>query len=158
MHLSLNERPHFSVTAEVREPGHKGDKGLVACGAIHDEILAGFPELAPLVAIHFSDDNGVPSNAVANGLCWLGQGDPRYRPRGEAHLDKFARLWRCTEAEAGQALEYVRAAQIGHDGAARQEHATAAMLDLASACLPRWQAEADQALAMIRGQARRPAS
>jgi hypothetical protein len=53
-----NASPHFSVTGETPFSG----------GCLHTEIVEEFPELAPLVALHLSDDNGAPMHAADNAL------------------------------------------------------------------------------------------
>ncbi len=73
--------PAFSVTAIERDPRYRGDRGEVACGCLHAEILAAWPELADVVALHLSDADGVPMHAVANGWYWLAgacAGDANY--------------------------------------------------------------------------------
>lgn len=61
--LQGNTRPYFSVTGKIYGNG--------PCGCIHDEILRHWPELAPVVALHLSDDNGQPMHGEANGWYWL---------------------------------------------------------------------------------------
>lgn len=56
------QAPYFTVTGETVDSG----------GCIHDEILTVWPELAPVVALHLSDENGAPMHAVANALYWAG--------------------------------------------------------------------------------------
>jgi len=65
-HLKGNPLPYFSITAAIYAGGR-----VDACGCLHDEILAQWPDLAPLVALHLSDINGVPLHAEANGWYWL---------------------------------------------------------------------------------------
>ncbi len=51
-----NDRPYFSVTADIRKPcAHDIEAG----GCLHREILHYWPQLAPIVALHLSDDFGV---------------------------------------------------------------------------------------------------
>lgn len=65
----------FSVTAELYEPRgtwsgkaqYRNGREADTCGCIHDEVLLFAPKLAPLVAVHLADPNGVPIHAVANG-------------------------------------------------------------------------------------------
>lgn len=72
-HYASNARPHFSITATI----HKGDtypcsdRLWVAGGCLHGSILKARPDLAPLVALHLSDDTGAPMHAEANGWYWL---------------------------------------------------------------------------------------
>lgn len=68
--LGGNSHPHFSVTADIYEPGRSHDP--FACGCMHEEVLIYFPKLAPLVALHLSNaDDGEPMHATANGFYWL---------------------------------------------------------------------------------------
>jgi hypothetical protein len=63
-----NRTPYFSVTGEIRRGGASDiDRG----GCIHEDILHYWPELAPVVALHSSDENGVPMHAEENGWYWL---------------------------------------------------------------------------------------
>lgn len=48
----------FSVTGVL--PGY-------GFGMLHEEILECAPELAPVIAVHLADPDGVPIHAVANG-------------------------------------------------------------------------------------------
>jgi len=59
-----NHAPYFSVTADVYIPGRRD---IEACGCLHDDILKFWPKLAPVIALHLSDDKGVPMHAEANG-------------------------------------------------------------------------------------------
>lgn len=63
--LEGNARPCFSVTADVYSPGHTDNP--FACGCQHDVVLRLWPRLAPVVALHLCDDNGMPMHAEANG-------------------------------------------------------------------------------------------
>jgi hypothetical protein len=65
---ATDERGYFSVTASIY--GSRRAYGINAephsCGCLHDEILKAAPELEPLVAMHLSDLDGVPSHAESN--------------------------------------------------------------------------------------------
>ena len=72
--LDGNTRPYWSITGELvnlRRVGRYSD-GIEACGCMHDEILAHWPELEPVVALHLADDRGEPMHAGANAAYWLG--------------------------------------------------------------------------------------
>ena len=77
--LEGNRRPHFSVTGEIWERGYKD---CIQSGCIHREILQSWPQLAPVIALHLSDDRGTPVHAAANGWYHLagyyGGADERY--------------------------------------------------------------------------------
>lgn len=109
-HMDGNRRPYFSVTGDIRR---RNANDIDAGGCIHDEILAHWPVLAPVVALHLADDTGVPMHAVANGHYWLGLDtrSPRssYDPPDDFETDeqgrewspvRFANTWRCTLDEA----------------------------------------------------------
>lgn len=67
--LDGNPRPYFSVTATIHTTPikPKTDRGFIAGGCLHGEVLKVMPELAPLVALHLCDDDGSPMHAEANG-------------------------------------------------------------------------------------------
>jgi len=67
-YLQGNKRPYFSVTGEIFIPGRRD---FEAGGCLHDEIVRHWPELAPVIALHLSDDQGDPMHAEANGWCQL---------------------------------------------------------------------------------------
>lgn len=60
-HSFREQHPYFSVTSQR--------------GANHEAILAACPALAPVVAMHLHDEDGVPMHAVANLAYHLGHGD-----------------------------------------------------------------------------------
>lgn len=60
-YIKGNRRPYFSLTLSAEDCG----------GCMHDEIMKRFPELAPLAALHLSDDRGVPMYAEENGWYWF---------------------------------------------------------------------------------------
>lgn len=64
--------PYFSITADLYEKGKPlTDRNCIACGCLHEEILAVAPELKPFVDLHLSTLEGVPMHAVENGFYWL---------------------------------------------------------------------------------------
>lgn len=68
----------FSVTGEIRmprPPGHRGPwDSVAACGCLHDDIGAHFPELAPLIRWHLTSSNG-PMHYGANVAYLAGDRD-----------------------------------------------------------------------------------
>jgi len=54
LHSHGDQKPYFAVTN--------------ADGSDHETILKGFPELAPVVALHLCNEDGQPMHAVANGV------------------------------------------------------------------------------------------
>ena len=61
-----NKAPYFSLTMESWVGGRED-----CFGAAHDELVKHWPELKPLADLHLSDNNGVPSYAVENGLYYI---------------------------------------------------------------------------------------
>lgn len=88
-HLDGNDRPYFSVVADVRRTVGGGDR-FIATGCLHDEILHVWPDLAPLVRVHLSDDRGVPIHAAANAAYWAGE--TKYQSRDVARLADHLRV------------------------------------------------------------------
>ena len=67
-----NSYPYFSITGEIRKTDKRYRDPIIACGAIHEEILRYFPHLAPLVTVHLSAPDGQPTHAEANARYWAG--------------------------------------------------------------------------------------
>jgi hypothetical protein len=92
LHQLGDQRPYFSVVGELWQS--KGwykngqDGRLRECGMLHERILKAFPQLAPIIALHLADEDGVPMHAVENGRYWL-ERDPA----------AAARLWRVTVSD-----------------------------------------------------------
>lgn len=83
-----NSYPYFTITGSVKKLDKRYRDPVITCGAIHDLILAHFPELAPLVTVHLSAADGQPMHAEANARYWAGvcaypDGSPmgEYKPR-----------------------------------------------------------------------------
>lgn len=68
-YLKGNKKPYFSVTCEGK------DHGSEFCGCCHNDVLACWPELKPVVDLHLADMNGEPLHAVANAEYWRDQKD-----------------------------------------------------------------------------------
>jgi hypothetical protein len=153
--LDGNARPYWSVTADIRERGRE-----VAGGCLHDDVLAVWPELAPVVALHLSDDTGEPMHAEANGWYWLaghygGAGERYHGGNAEynkrAPIEIFADSVRISVDEAWtlaniwQESASFGAAIVNYDWKKVRE-AFGAWVE---AQRPRWQAESDQAVALL---------
>lgn len=168
------ERGYFAVGADLwatKAAFDAGNEGaVIACGCLHEEVLAAHPELAPLVALHMADlETGEPGQGVSNGWYRLGGGDMEYelkyrRERGHSNyhsapepFDESGKLtedfifffWkmaadtlRCTIAELPLSL-YATARIVGEDFAKAQFE------EWVDTLRPRWQEEADQANAWI---------
>jgi hypothetical protein len=147
--------PAFSVTAEEIDPRYKGDRRFVAGGCMHAEILAHWPHLADVVALHGSDADGTPMHAEANGWYWLagavaGNLGERYHGGNGSSPKTFLECrailrdhLRLSEREVADMINTTHTI-------AKQESAEAARAnfrlwigDLA----PRWKAQADAAIA-----------
>lgn len=73
VHRDGNAKPYFSITGLIKYQAKNNRWVDMGGGAIHDEILQHFPQLAPLVAVHLADDEGVPMHCYANAAYWAGQ-------------------------------------------------------------------------------------
>lgn len=141
-HLTGNARPYFSVTADLIDTTRRGEAAYIAGGCLHDDVLANFPELAPVVELHLADDEGVPTYAIENGGYWLGfSAYPEKRD-----LKVFAKQWRISEIEAREAENFCLTYQRAHGPGTAKD----ALVILYFAMLNRWQFEADVAVAIIR--------
>jgi hypothetical protein len=67
-----NSYPYFSITGSIKKTDKRYRDPYIMGGAIHEEILKHFPELAPLVEVHLSEPDGVPMHAEANARYWAG--------------------------------------------------------------------------------------
>ena len=47
-----NQYPYFTITGTIKKTDKRYRDPVIACGAIHEEILRYFPHLAPLVEVH----------------------------------------------------------------------------------------------------------
>jgi hypothetical protein len=132
----------FSVTAD-QYIGRQHETG----GFIPEEVLRIWPDLAPLVALHLSDRDGIPMHAESNGWYWLagalgGAGEKYHGGNGstartpEECLEIFAKHCRITVEEAVRIAAAVRCAD---EPRKRWASICAGMRD-------RWQQEADAAV------------
>lgn len=153
LHRLGEQAPYFTLTADIlRGGGH-----MVAGGCMHREILALWPELADLAALHLSDCNGVPMHAEANGWYQLagalgGMGEEyhagnakgqRWKPDGtfdgyreptrDECMESFAEHCRIPHAEAAEL-----ARTIALSGEPRKAWARSC-----EAMRPRWKREAE---------------
>lgn len=69
---SGNSYPYYAITGSISREDRRYRNPVISCGAIHSEILAHFPKLAPLVTAHLSDADGTPMHAEANARYWAG--------------------------------------------------------------------------------------
>lgn len=144
----LGQGPYFSVTGEIVNKRFNSARRDEAGGCLHEEILAQWPDLAPLVALHLSTVDGVPMHAVDNGRYWLGLTAYKSSHRIEVdggltevdlpYIPLVANHFRITEEEAGRLA----------DEAAR--HGDEAVTAYVEECRPRWADEARAAIEMMR--------
>ena len=137
--LQGNSRPYFSVTADLedRKYGRAAENYIVGGGCMHEDILRHAPEYAPAVALHLSDENGVPMHALDNAWYWAGGVVP-YRREGKPgepavpNAPYLASHLRISLADAEKIITDVWEGRTSKAG-------LAAMVE---AMKPRWKAEA----------------
>jgi uncharacterized protein Usg len=71
-----NGHQTFSITADVYTTASRRRHDCQACGCLHDDIAAIFPELAPLIKWHLTSTDG-PMHYVANTCHHAGDRIPR---------------------------------------------------------------------------------
>jgi hypothetical protein len=147
IHLDGNEHPYFSLTGqEWKTARHYHNRthretGLLRSGTMGDTLVLDFPELEQINALHLADETGAPMHAVANGWHWYTGAGHAYE-RNSQHMkdptdtprERTARHLRISEDELPEDLD--------RDG-------FAAFVDTLR---PRWQEEADAAIAFLRGE------
>jgi hypothetical protein len=125
VHLDGNARPYFSVHRELwyatkawtgRQHQQRKPRDPDACGCMHDDVLAAFPELAPVVRVHLADDNGVPMHALANGWYFYSgkahENDPYNRFRGRTPHEVAATALNIEPDQLPQGLDYDQFAEF----------------------------------------------
>ena len=94
LHKIGNQKPYFSLTGRIVENGRE-----YVSGAIHKEILAAFPQLADIAALHLSDIDGKPMHSFENGKYWAG-----FTKWEEANSKHLSSLWRISQDDAAGLL------------------------------------------------------
>jgi hypothetical protein len=93
---------YLSITGEIRRPRAR-EAHTVGC--IHDQILKAWPDLAPLVRWHLSDDTGTPMHYLANGMYWweISVGLNTNTPHGPDPVEAFKStvVWGALGQDAG---------------------------------------------------------
>lgn len=168
-YMKGNAAPYFSLTCEEyvrRGTRDVWDEG--SFGAAHDLLLQGWPELAPLVALHLSDLDGVPMHAETNGWYWLagacgGLGEqyhggngwpysqilPECRP--QKCTEKLARHLRVSHDEADTLVRlaqanYAACLALGYSEKKAREKTRTEFAAFVDEQRPRWKREADDAI------------
>jgi len=70
LHRIGAQDPYFTLTAQIDRQAKNNRWMDWGGGACHDTILAHYPDLADLAAMHLSTIDGSPMHAVANGWYW----------------------------------------------------------------------------------------
>lgn len=77
-----NGHDSFAITGEIYRPGRRDCE---ACGCLHEEIAASFPELAPYIRWHLTSTDG-PMHYLANAMYHAGFCLGMEKPRNIDHL------------------------------------------------------------------------
>lgn len=90
-----NKHESFSITGEVREVrkdfatgleyAPSGDRYMISCGCVHEQIAAAFPELAPFIKWHLVSTDG-PMHYIANTTYHARDSDHNGKRAGEARI------------------------------------------------------------------------
>jgi hypothetical protein len=133
------ENPYFSCTGALVKGIRKEetwnkipDSSVIMCGCIHTTISEKTQEFADIIALHLSDENGVPMHVVENGYYFLSKGE----------IQVLADHLRISLADAQKLSDEIRSIPTGNkiSGPYAHKNRFAAFVD---AQLPRWKAEAD---------------
>jgi hypothetical protein len=141
--LGSNPKPHFSITGEVERLAKNGRKVFQSGGCIHEEILQHFPHLKPLVDLHLSNQDGVPSHAFDNAGYWAGN-----TGYNELNLKQLAKHLQISTELAQEMVEYVQDFYGEFDDITTYQDAwqnTCEDFELPAI----WKKQADEALAML---------
>lgn len=163
------QAPYFTITLDAHRAGFPNQREHG--GAAHDTIRALFGDkFDDLIALHLSDENGVPMHAVANGAYWLhgyfgGNGKPHHGGNHQMHFPKKpedidpAKPWATTDYREPTRAECLdvfaklwrittdEAREIARDCMAHGlGRFTARLEDHAGTMKARWQAQAKDAI------------
>jgi hypothetical protein len=170
--LGGNQKPYFSVTCDISTPAERARGDGQAGGCMHEEIAKVWPAIKPVIDLHLSDDDGAPMHAAANGFYWLAKAagiSRKYEPEQSPEkcfsiLLEHLRI----SAEEGEAIKAkcldafatgansVASSEVVTEAAnvARRKAGIAAAEAVFTAYCetlrPRWQQQANDALAIIR--------
>jgi hypothetical protein len=135
LHKIGNQKPYFSLTGRVVENERES-----VSGAIHGEILAAFPQLADIAALHLSDIDGVPMHSFENGKYWAG-----FTKWEEGNSKHLADLWRINQDDAAGLLHDTLMAKLWQDGDGDTLPETL-LKEFHNNQIERWKQEADAAI------------
>jgi hypothetical protein len=135
LHKIGNQKPYFSLTGRIVEGGRESGGG-----AIHDEILKAFPQLADIAALHLSDIDGKPMHSFENGRYWAG-----FTKWEEANSKHLSNLWRISQDDAAGLLHDALMAKLWQDGDGDTLPETL-LKEFHDNQIPRWKQEADAAI------------
>lgn len=111
--------PGFSITGDLWERhgkrsgkrryelGQEQDAG----GCLHDDVLRAAPGLAPLVAVHLADPDGIPMHAVANGWYFY---SGKAREWEESHSNTYANREGLSDRVRGAQALHILSADLPH--------------------------------------------
>lgn len=97
-----NGHDSFAITGEIYIPGRSD---IEACGCLHEEIAASFPELAPFIRWHLTSTDG-PMYYMANAIYHAGFCLGMEKSRNIDHL-KSTIVFGAVESDAGVNLETI---------------------------------------------------
>ena len=138
LHKIGNQLPYFSLTGRVVEKGRESHGG-----AIHDEILKAFPELADIAALHLSDIDGKPMHSFENGRYWAG-----FTKWEDGNSRILANHWRISQDDAAGLLYDALNAQCQNIEVETGDIILEETLlkEFHDNQIPRWKGEADAAI------------
>ena len=138
----------------------------MAGGCLHHEIARAAPELAPLIALHLSTEQGVPMHAEANGWYWLagalggagenyhgGNGDSQHWKDDGLTFDgyRFSTPDECLAVFADHCrVDMEEARRIAQDVADHHPNGRKRWAELCEGMRPRWFAEARAGMEILR--------
>jgi hypothetical protein len=149
LHKLGNQSPYFSVTATGWRNKTRCDSSWSFGGCCHDLILEHWPELAPVIALHLHDVDGIPMHAEDNGWYWLagalgGMGEQYHGGNGTGKTPD-----QCLQVFADHCLISVeRAREIAEDVNSRRSPRWR-WRGIMDELKPMWKQRADEAIALL---------
>ncbi len=162
------ERGYFSVTADAYSAAF-GNRSPFVCGSLHKEAARFWPKIKPLIALHLCDaTTGAPDHNACNAWYWLagalgGAGEEYHGGNGNGGktapecLAIFADYLRITPAEAetirAECAALIASKPYTPEAIGYAKHCQIARRHLdryVDTLRPRWQAEAEAGIALLR--------